>query len=153
MKNLLLGKAKFLSLVLVLILTLSSIGIVGAQEFKADSDVSYSYIDGEIKLDWGTKNTGGYDIEIKDFNLDNNTLIVDYTLTSPGGAPVPQVITNPTDTKAVPEELKENFDEIELNLLEHTTLDEKEIEEPTEEKNFLYTIILKLIRMLPFVTS
>ena len=117
-------------------------------------DITYIYKNGELKLDWGQKNTGGYEISIEEFSIDDNKLIVDYALTSPGDAPVIQVITHPTDTKTIPSEMRE-FDEIELNLLEHNILEEEKLdeeddEEEKEEKDKLFSLILRLFRLLPF---
>lgn len=164
-KNKLSVKVLILTLVLLLQGALAygeSLGAEGEKDLEdamkgTQDDITYIYKNGELKLDWGQKNTGGYEISIKDFSMDNNKLIVDYTLTSPGDAPVIQVITHPSDTKTIPSEMRD-FDQIELNLLEHKKLDdekrldeeEKLYEDEKEEKSKLLTLILRLIRMLPF---
>ena len=89
-----------------------------------DEEVKFMY-DREthiLELDWGRKNTGGYQVTIEKFERENGALRVDYKLVSPGSAPVPMVITYPSDERVVPEE-KRNFDCITLNLIEHSKLD------------------------------
>ncbi|MFZ5596934.1 MAG: stalk domain-containing protein [Bacillota bacterium] len=68
----------------------------------------------EITLSWGEKSTGGYSIKVESIELKGETLMVYYTLHSPGpGDMVTQAVTYPRDTVKIPAG-KESFKEVQL---------------------------------------
>ena len=86
------------------------------EEPKEAEDVTYEIEGDEIILSWGEKPTGGYAINIEEVKIDNEVLMVSYSLRSPGEDEiVTQAITYPEDSAEIPGE----FEEVQLKLLEH----------------------------------
>lgn len=103
---------------------------------KLSSKVSYYIEDNVITLDWGTKSTGGYIIEITEIKMDSeDNLVVIYKTTSPApDEPVTMAITNPTDSKEIPEEYQDFEDVVLKDATEEKIKDDEKEDDEKESQ-------------------
>ena len=88
----------------------------GTGEAEEVEEVTYEIEGDEIIISWGEKPTGGYAISIEDIDIEENDLVVYYSLRSPSeDEMVTQAITYPEDSAEIPGD----FEDVKLELVEH----------------------------------